>query len=65
MTEDQITEWENQIDNMSHGVLASLYRFAPTSHPIFDKKLPLYDRFIKRFVKFGCMTEEISKEIGW
>lgn len=65
LTEKQIEEWKVKIDQMSHSEMASLWRFAPSGHPIFDNRYPLFNYFQKRFKDFGGMTTEISKQIGW
>lgn len=65
MTPEQIKEWEDRIDKMSHSEMASLRRFAPIGHPVFSKRLPLYERFEKRFKELGGMTPAVSKQIGW
>lgn len=65
MTEQEIKEWTEKIQNMSHLEMARLYRFAPAGHPIFDNTLPLYKIFMDRYIAFGGMTTELSKQIGW
>ncbi|MBN2039608.1 MAG: hypothetical protein JW864_06180 [Spirochaetes bacterium] len=65
MTEEIINEWKKKIDEMSHIEMATLWRFAPAGHPVFDMTLPLSDYFEARFKKLGGMTSEISKQIGW
>ncbi len=62
MTKAEQKRWEDEIDSMSQTEMARLWRFAPSGHPIFDKTLPLFARFEKRFKGF---TPEISKSIGW
>ena len=62
MTEKEIQDGKNRIDNMSQLEMARLWRFAPPGHPYFDTKLPLYKHFKARFKGF---TPEISKAIGW
>ncbi len=61
MTEEQITQHKAQIDGMSQMEMASLWRYAPSGHPYFDKRLPLYEHFKERFKGF---TPEISKALG-
>ena len=65
MTDQEITKWKMEIDQMTHTGLARLYRFAPSGHPVFDSSLPLYDYFKARFDSLGGMTSEVSKKIGW
>lgn len=65
MTEQEIKEWEDKIDNMTQMEMASLRRFAPSGHPVFRCDLPLSVRFEKRFKELGGMTPAISKAIGW
>lgn len=62
MTDDQIQEWKDRIDGMTQQEMASLWRFAPSGHPVFDKNLPLFEHFQERFRGF---TPQISKAIGW
>ncbi len=50
---------------MSHLEMVSLWRFAPSGHPFFDDRYPLYIIFKKRFDELGGFTPEISKKIGW
>lgn len=54
-----------KINNMSHEEIAKLWRFTPSGHPYFDCSLPYYEAVEKRFKKFGGMTTEVSKNIGW
>lgn len=65
MTEEQIQGWKDSIDAMSQKEMASLWRFAPSGHPCFDKQLPLFDYFQERFKQLGGMTPQVSKTIGW
>jgi len=53
------------INNMTQMQMASLWRFAPSGHPYFDKTKPFYRVFEKRFNELGGFTPEISKAIGW
>lgn len=53
------------IENLSHYEMAWLWRFAPSGHPYFDVKLPLFEAFEARFESLGGMTPEVSKAIGW
>lgn len=63
LTEEQIADWMKRIDEMSHLDMASLWRFAPSGHPVFRSDLPLFAHFDKRFRSFGGFTPEISKAI--
>jgi hypothetical protein len=65
MTSDRIDEWKKKIDAMSHSEMASLWRFAPAGHPVFDSTLPLFNYFKTRFDSMGGFTPEISKKLGW
>ena len=65
MTEEQIQEWKDNIDTMNQRGMAMLRRFAPSGHPCFDKRLPLFDYFQERFKQLGGMTAQVSKAIGW
>ena len=58
-------QWMEKIDSMSHMEMATLYRFAPSGHPIFSTSGELFDHFMKRFNELGGMSPEISKRIGW
>ncbi len=62
MTDDEIQEWKDRIDGMTQQELASLWRFSPSGHPVFDRNLPLFEHFQERF---GGFTPQISKAIGW
>ena len=62
MTNDEIKEIE-KINQMSQGKMASLWRYAPSGHPYFDKTKPFFEVFDKRFKKLGGFTPEISKSI--
>ena len=64
MTETEIQNWKQQIDNMDQTAMASLWRFAPSGHPVFDRTLPLYVYFKERFDRLGGMTPAVSKAIG-
>ena len=65
MTEAERKVWKERIENMSHLEMASLWRFSPVGHPIFNKNNGLFEVFEARFKKFGGMTVSISKKIGW
>lgn len=65
MDEKEIQEWKDNIASMSQLEMARLQRFAPSGHPVFNSKLPLYEIFEKRFRELGGMTPAISKRIGW
>ncbi len=42
--------------------MASLWRYAPAGHPVFDRQLPLFEYLQERFKGF---TPVISKGIEW
>ena len=65
MTDQEVAEWKEKIDNMSQTQMALLQRFAPAGHPVFNTSLPLWEYFNNRFRKLGGMTPQISKTIGW
>jgi hypothetical protein len=59
-----IIKIEKEINSLTHEQMAHLWRFAPSGHKYFDKRLPFFEIFKKRFDKLGGMTSEISKRIG-
>lgn len=65
MNEEEIQKHFKIIDGMSHADMARVYRFSPSGHPYFDRRLPLNKRFMERFSELGGMTPSISKQIGW
>lgn len=65
MTREQIQAEKKLIDSMSQEEMARLWRFAPTGHPYFDRRLPLFEYFEKRFKELGGFSPTISKKIGW
>ena len=66
LTEEEIEQWKEKIDNMTHEELARMYRFERIGHPVFSSVYDdLYQYFENRFNKFGGMTPAISKMIGW
>ena len=65
LSKEEIEKYLKQIENMSHSEMASLWRFAPVGHPIFNRNYPLYNIFKIRFDSFGGFTPEVSKDIGW
>ena len=65
MTPEQIEAEKQRIDEMSQHRMASLWRFAPSGHPYFDNRLPLFEHFQARFKELGGMTPAVSKSIGW
>jgi hypothetical protein len=66
LTKEEIQEWQTKIDGMSHVDMCSMVRYAPCGHPCFDRTIPeVSDYFNDRYQKFGGMTPEISKQIGW
>lgn len=65
MTDAEIEAAKAHIDQMSQMEMAELWRFAPAGHPYFDRTLPLFEHFDKRFTELGRFTPAISKTIGW
>ena len=65
MNEQEITKWKSAIDLMTQMEMATMRRFARSSHPVFRSDLPLYEYFEARFKFLGGMTPAISKAIGW
>ena len=53
------------VASMGHVEMARLWRFAPSGHPLFDDRLPLFEEFMSRFNSLGGMTPAVSKAIGW
>ena len=64
MTNEEIEKEKKNIDKMTHYELAHLWRHSYLGHPYFQNK-DLNNYYIKAFNKFGGMTSEISKQIGW
>lgn len=63
MTQEQ-QQIINHINEMSHRDMCSLWRFAPSGHPYFDKTLPYAEVFKARlFDHFGGFSPEISKAL--
>ena len=54
----------DSINQMSQMEMARLWRFAPSGHPYFNKSLPFFKVFDKRFEELGGFTSEISKALG-
>jgi len=65
LAEATIAEWKDRINKMSQAEMASLRRFAPIGHLVFDQQYPLCKYFEQRFSDLGGMTPQISKQIGW
>lgn len=66
LTENEIAVWKTRIDAMSQVDMASLRRFAPAGHPVFDRHNgDLSEYFEKSFKSKGGMTPDISKRLGW
>jgi len=56
-------EIKQQIDNMTHEEMASMWRFSPAGSVFFT---PEYSpHFLARFKSLGGWTTKISKRIGW
>ena len=64
MDTDTIEQEKATIYGMGQEEMARLWRFAPAGHPYFDKTLPLWEHFEKRFKSLGGMTPAISKSLG-
>jgi hypothetical protein len=64
LTQQEVEEWLNAIDDMSQAECVRLQRFAPPGHPVFSFK-PLYEYFQAHFKKMGGMTPQVSKFVGW
>ena len=62
MTDEEKTI--EHINQMTQESMASLWRFAPTGHPYFDKSKPFFEIFDKRFKDLGGFTPAISKSLG-
>jgi hypothetical protein len=62
MTNEE-TKTIETINKMSQKDMASLWRYAPSGHPYFDKRKPFFEVFDKRFTELGRFTPEISKSI--
>lgn len=54
-----------KIKAMNHEELASLWRFAISGHPYFDRRLPYVEFFKERLNSLGGMNTKVSKKIGW
>ena len=65
LTDQEIEDWKKKIDAMTHSEMASLWRFAPSGHPVFRNDLPLLIYFNERFKALGGMTASVSKQVGW
>ncbi len=64
MTPEQIEEHQKRIDGMSRYEMCNLWRYAPSGHPYFDKREPLFEHFKKRFDELGGFSPQISKRLG-
>lgn len=66
ITEIEVQKWKDKICKMTQYQMASLHRFSPSGHPVFDNRNNgLHEYFVKKFNEKGGMTTEISKEVGW
>lgn len=65
MEDKEFQEYKDKIDKMTQREMAQLLKFAPVGHQMFDRSLPLFDYFKKRFKELKGMTPAISKSIGW
>jgi len=62
---EEETKTIESINKMSQRDMASLWRYAPSGHPYFDKTKPYFEMFNARFKKLGEFTPAISKSLGW
>jgi len=65
MTELEIQIEIDKINKLSQYEMCHLWRFSHPGHPYFDRNLPLFEIFNKKFKKLGGFTPEISKSLGW
>ena len=65
MTEQEVAEAKARIDNLTRYEMARMWRFTPSGHPYFDRRLPLADYFEARFNALGGFSPSISKALGW
>lgn len=63
-TNQNIVAHMERINSMPHVEMARLWRFAPSGHEYFDKTLPFFEVFDKRFKELGGFTPTISKSLG-
>ena len=56
----------DNINQMGHFEMCSLWKSAPSGHPYFDETLPYHKIFERRLFKhFGGFTPEISKSLKY
>lgn len=53
------------IENLSHYEMVVLWRFAKSGHWLFEEGSPEATVFSRRFEKFGGITPELSKKVGY
>ena len=59
-------ELKEDIDNLTHEQMCSMWRFGSGNPTFFDSTNPASTYFKDRiFKKFGGFTSEISKKNGW
>lgn len=63
-TPEQIEAARKDIESMDRESMCQLWRHAPSGHPYFDRTLPYYAMFEKRFDELGRFSPAISKAIG-
>ena len=56
-------ELRKEINQMDHETMARLWRFEPAGSKYFIGEAS--ELFMQRFMRFGGMTPELSKRIGW
>lgn len=64
MDTKEIANHMERINSMPQVEMARLWRFAPSGHEYFDKTLPFFEVFSKRFKELGGFTPAISKQLG-
>lgn len=68
VTEDQYAKYVREeiwkIDQMTHYEMAHFWRFASSGHIYFNRSLPFFEYFKKKFAELGGFTSEISKRLG-
>lgn len=63
-TPEEIQKEVDYINQMSRFDMCALWRGAPSGHPYFDRTLPFFAVFDKRFAELGRFSPEISKALG-
>lgn len=63
VTLEQLAELAEKINAMTQYEMCSLWRFAPSGHPMLRGAAG--DLFVARFKALGGFTPDISKALGW